>query len=248
MAESLVGFVKNLVFPLLKIESVSPKIPHGHENDKFLRVLRADKSYWSFLLFCWCSYSLLWIVALSIHVVLIVLTAPYLIWLAILITLIVLTKIIVLFVVTRIDYELRWYIITDTSITVRQGAWTIREITVSYQNIQNVSVSQGPLERYFGFANLQIDTAGSSGAKAHGKGMNPNRAVLRGIVNAPQIRDIILDNLRSFRNSGLGDLDDHNPKESVIMNENRLALLQEIAAEAQGLQRAVNSSESPDGL
>lgn len=242
MGDSLVDFVKNLVFPLLKIESVSPKIPHGHENDKFLRVLRADKSYWNFLLFCWCSYSLLWIVALSIHIVLIVLTAPYLMWLAILITLIVLAKIIVLFVVTRIDYELRWYIITDTSITVRQGAWTIREITVSYQNIQNVSVSQGPLERYFGFANLQIDTAGSSGAKAHGKGMNPNRAVLRGIVNAPQIRDIILENLRSFRNSGLGDLDDNNIQIESGKTSKRYMILKEIENEA-SLLRAASERE-----
>lgn len=241
MGESLMNFVKNLVFPLLKIESISPKIPHGHENDKFLKVLRADNSYWSFQFFCWFAYSFLWIIALCIHIVLIVLTAPFLIWLAILITLIVLTKITVLFVVTRIDYELRWYIITDTSITVRQGAWTIREITVSYQNIQNVSVSQGPLERYFGFANLQIDTAGSSGSHAHGKGMNPNRAVLRGIVNAPQIRDIILENLRSFRNSGLGDLDDHIPKELLEKNTKRLIILQEIAEEARGLHQAMNT-------
>ncbi|MBK9250230.1 MAG: PH domain-containing protein [Ignavibacteria bacterium] len=56
-------------------------------------------------------------------------------------------------VVTRISFDLRWYIITDTSITVRQGAWTVREITVSYQNIQNERIA-GLLERYFGFANL----------------------------------------------------------------------------------------------
>ncbi len=238
MAESLINFIKNLVFPLLKIDSVSPTIPHGHEKDKFLRILRADSSYWKFLLFCWCSYSLLWIIALLIHIVMFLLSASAFAWLAIPITLIILGKIIILLVVTRIDYELRWYIITDTSITVRQGAWTVREITVSYQNIQNVSVSQGPLERFFGFANLQIDTAGSGGK--HPKGANPNKAVLRGITNAQQIRDIILDNLRLFRNSGLGDPDDTISKEISAANSNRIALLQEIATEAQHLRKAAS--------
>lgn len=238
MVESLINFVKNLVFPLLKIDSVSPTIPYGHEKDKYLRILRADISYWKFQLFCWCAYSLSWVIALLIHIVMFLLSASAFAWLAIPITVIILSKIIILLVVTRIDYELRWYIITDTSITVRQGAWTVREITVSYQNIQNVSVSQGPLERFFGFANLQIDTAGSGGK--HPKGANPNKAVLRGITNAQQVRDVILNNLRLFRNSGLGDPDDNTSRETPAANTSRVTLLREIANETQQLRKAVS--------
>ena len=239
MGNSLVEYVKSLVFPYLKIESTSPKIPHGHENDKFLRVLRADSSYWKFLLLGWLFYVTVWLVSIAVGVIVLLLTSPIFMWLAIPIVFFALMKATVMFVVTRINYELRWYIITDTSITVRQGAWTIREITVSYQNIQNVSVSQGPLERYFGFTNLQIDTAGSAGVGAHGKGVNPNQAVLRGIINAQEIRTIILENLRAFRNSGLGDPDDINDKHPSNEDIERITLLSEIKEEATLLRKVV---------
>ncbi len=239
MLNAIIDGVKNLIFPLLKIESTTPKIPHGHEHDKFLQVLRADPAYWKFLLLGWCVYAVAWTSGIVIGEVAALLAAPVFGWVAIPLVILAFVKVVVMFVVTRIDYELRWYIITDTSITVRQGAWTIREITVSYQNIQNVSVSQGPLERYFGFANLQIDTAGSGGAHAHGKGENPNRAVLRGIINAPQIRDTILENLRTFRNSGLGDPDDVAVHAPTTVNPRR-GLLQEIAAEAKTLRQVVS--------
>ncbi|MBK9250235.1 MAG: PH domain-containing protein [Ignavibacteria bacterium] len=205
-----------------------------------MQIVRADKSYLLYLQF-W-----LWVYAAGLLPGIIVLSivgvmafSPIIELVLFPIIIILLANLLVMVLVTRISFDLRWYIITDTSITVRQGAWTIREITVSYQNIQNVSVSQGPLERYFGFANLQIDTAGSGGAHAHGKGENPNRAVLRGIINAPQIRDTILDNLRTFRNSGLGDPDDvaeHAPMDV----SSRLTILKEIAEETTALRQVAS--------
>lgn len=239
MLNSFVEYVKNLIFPYLKIESTSPKIPNGHENDKYLRVLRADNSYWSYLLLGWLIYAITWVLSISIGIIVILVASPLFMWLAIPVVMFAFVKAVVLFVVMRIDYELRWYIITDTSVTVRQGAWTIREITVSYQNIQNVSVSQGPLERYFGFANLKIETAGNAGTGKHGKGSNPNQAILRGIINSQQIRDKILENLRTFRNSGLGDPDDIEPKQSEEANANRIMLLREIEQEAILLHKTV---------
>jgi membrane protein YdbS with pleckstrin-like domain len=238
MGDSTVAWIKNLVFPLLKIESITPNIPNGHENDKFLRVLRADESYWHYLLLGWWVYAVFWVFGICVGIVTTFIVAPLFAWLVIPISFIGLAKSVVLFVVIRIDYELRWYIITDTSITVRQGAWTVREITVSYQNIQNVRVSQGPLERFFGFANLQIDTAGSAGIGAHGKGGSPNQAVLRGIRNATQIRDIILENLRTFRNSGLGDPDDLISNTIVDEDIARIEILQQIADEVLRLRQA----------
>lgn len=237
MANPLVELAKDIVFPFLKIESTSPKIPHGHEHDKFLRVIRADNSYWHYVLLGWFMYAALWLAGIGIGIIAVLLSAPIAMWIAIPVALFASVKVMVMFVVARIDYELRWYIITDTSITVRQGAWTIREITVSYQNIQNVSVSQGPLERLFGFANLKIDTAGSAGA-SHGKGGNPNEAILRGIVNAPQIRDNILENLRAFRNSGLGDPDDVAETQTAGTHS-RLDILREIAEDMSLLHQAV---------
>ncbi|MBK9250227.1 MAG: PH domain-containing protein [Ignavibacteria bacterium] len=187
MLNSFINWIKELIFPLLKIESTTPKIPHGHDRDTHLQIVRADKSYLKYLLFwLWVYAAGLLVGFVAISIVGMMGLSPLVALILIPIKIILVAKLLLMFIVTRISFDLRWYIITDTSITVRQGAWTVREITVSYQNIQNVSVSQGPLERYFGFANLQIDTAGSGGAHTHGKGENPNRAVLRGIINAPK--------------------------------------------------------------
>ena len=47
------------------------------------------------------------------------------------------------FAVLRLDYEKRWYIVTDRSLRIREGVLNVREMTVMFANIQNVSVMQG---------------------------------------------------------------------------------------------------------
>ena len=48
-------------------------------------------------------------------------------------------------VTTRVDFELRHYLVGDRSLRVAQGAWTREEVTLSYANVQNIEVNQGPL-------------------------------------------------------------------------------------------------------
>jgi len=44
--------------------------------------------------------------------------------------------------VLRLDFEKRWYVVTDRSLRVRAGVLSIREMTVTFANIQNISISQ----------------------------------------------------------------------------------------------------------
>ena len=109
----------------------------------------------------------------------------------------------------RIDYDLRYYVVTDRSLRVRHGAWTVREQTLTYANVQNLRIVQGPIQRLFGISDLRVDTAGGGSARP-GKGEDGgHHATLAGIENAQAVRDLVLSYVKTFhKDSGLGDLDD----------------------------------------
>jgi membrane protein YdbS with pleckstrin-like domain len=113
--------------------------------------------------------------------------------------------------VLRLEFEKRWYIVTDRSLRIREGVVAVREMTVNFANIQNISISQGPLQRMLGIADLRVDTAGGGGAVStpHQKVENLHTAWFRGIDNADEVRLVIQDRLRHFKDSGLGDHEEH---------------------------------------
>jgi uncharacterized membrane protein YdbT with pleckstrin-like domain len=117
------------------------------------------------------------------------------------------------FLVLLLDYRLRYYIVTDRSLRIREGILRVKEQTVSFANIQNVSVRQGPLQRLLGIADVEIRTAGGGDKGDDSDGSdNLHRAVFKGVDNAGEIRDIIRADLRRLRDSGLGD---EEPAEAV---------------------------------
>lgn len=114
----------------------------------------------------------------------------------------------------RLDYELRWYMLSDRAIRIREGITTIREKTIALANVQNISVRQGPLQRLLGIADVEVKTAGggSTGEGKHGKqlGEPMHVAYFRGVDNASEIRDAVREGVRLQRGAGLGDPDDHH--------------------------------------
>ena len=110
------------------------------------------------------------------------------------------------FAVVRLDFEKRWYVVTDRSLRIREGVVNVREMTVMFANIQNVSVMQGPIQRPLGIADLQVETAGGGGAHANQKQLGPNlhTAWFRGIDNAEEVKQLIQERLRALKDSGLG--------------------------------------------
>jgi membrane protein YdbS with pleckstrin-like domain len=119
------------------------------------------------------------------------------------------------FMMVDLDYRYRWYMITDTSLRIREGLLSVREQTMTFANIQNLSIRQGPLQRVFGIADLQVRTAGGGGGESGGQGgkqqsksANMHLGFFRGVDRAGEIRDAILNCLRGQRDSGLGNPDD----------------------------------------
>ena len=123
------------------------------------------------------------------------------------------------FLFVRFEYELRWYIVTDRSLRIRYGLLAVREMTMAFANIQQITLRQGPLQRLLGIADLEVRTAGGGVGQSVGShgghqsdGSSGHVGFFRGVENATEVRDLILSRLRQWRDTGLGDPDEvHAP-------------------------------------
>jgi membrane protein YdbS with pleckstrin-like domain len=160
--------------------------------------------------------------------------------------------------VVWIDFNRRWYLVTDRSLRIREGVWTVHERTMSFANVQNLEIRQGPVHRLLGIAALEVRSAGGGhGKTAEAQGgkqiADLHVAYFRGVDNAEEIRDLILARLRGLRDSGLGDLDDRDepltpaaPRESgpiaprpSLASPRALAAARELLAEARALRASM---------
>jgi membrane protein YdbS with pleckstrin-like domain len=121
----------------------------------------------------------------------------------------------------RLDYLMRFYIVTDRSLRIRDGIRHVREMTMTYANIQEITIRQGPLQRLLGFADLRVRSAGGGALPEVGSGEEETEgkrsmhlAYFRGVDNAEEIRGVIRSHLSKLRDGGLGDPDDL-PAEAV---------------------------------
>ena len=107
------------------------------------------------------------------------------------------------FAVARLDYEMRWYIVTDRSLRIRSGVFAVKELTMTYRNIQEIRVTAGPLQNALGLATVEVHAAGGGGDGKHGGSGHVGK--LEGLSNANEVRDLMVERLRHYRDSGLGD-------------------------------------------
>ena len=111
-----------------------------------------------------------------------------------------------------LDYDFRWYQVTDRSLRIREGVLRIREMTITFDNVQEVAVEQGPIQRFFGIADVIVRTAGGKNPVQQAKNKNNpkaadfHKAVFRGVGNAQEIRDLIQNRVRSLQTMGIGQL------------------------------------------
>lgn len=130
-------------------------------------------------------------------------------WLGLILTPIALAIIIVpdiiAFIAIHLRYDTTWYVMTDRAMRIRRGIWLIDERTITYENIQNVKVTQGPLQRHFNIANVIVETAGAGAAAGKHQTTVGNQGRIEGVANAQEIRDRILAKLRDSQSAGLGD-------------------------------------------
>jgi len=175
-----------------------------------------------------------------------------------------LVQLVASFVVLRLGYEMRWYMVSDRALRIRYGIYSLREQTLTVVNIQNMAVKRGPLQRLFGIADLEIRTA-SGGGSDDDDDDSLNRGLLQGLDNAEEVRNLLLASLRQSRDAGLGDPDDRSTVPAVPASSPRaaapasspraaapaggdggsvLAAARELLAESRALRRTVAGSGS----
>jgi len=146
-----------------------------------------------------------------------------------------------------LDWELRWYIVTDRSLRIREGVWKVSEMTMTFANVQEVSIHQGPVERLFGIADVRVRSAGGGGGSAHPRERHREEdsghiGYFRGVDGAPAIRDLILERLKKQRDAGIGDGEAAAEPAALPARESGPELLEaarELLAEARALRHAV---------
>lgn len=238
--------VKRLTFPVLKVEQKAPAPLPGHRQDGFVQVIRPAPAYLQYRLFYWKLGVAAGALAVLILCIALLSVSWWFILLDVAIILFAAFKAALFYVSARLDYEMRWYVVTDRSLLIRQGVWVVREICLTFANAQNVRVKQGPLQRVFGFSSVEVDTAGGGGKKEGETSSHAHRAVLQGLDDPGKVRDLILNLLRRHRTAGLGDPDDHAGAPTAYTPHD-LVLLNEILVEAKRLRSALGQEPAEHG-
>lgn len=147
----------------------------------------------------------------------------------------------------RLDYEFRWYMITDSGLRIREGIMSVHEITMAFKNIQNVTINQGPLQRLLGISDLVVQTAGGSTVATQGSQqqgvVSSHTGYFRGVDNAEEIRDMMMTRLRKVKGAGLNpEPEKRKPTtDSRGLSATSMAALREAAQEARLLSEFVRS-------
>jgi uncharacterized membrane protein YdbT with pleckstrin-like domain len=147
----------------------------------------------------------------------------------------------------KLDFDLRWYVLSDRSLRIREGILRMKEKTMTFANIQQISIRQNPIQRLLGIADVQVRTAGggsSGGSSGHEMGESMHEAYFRGVDNAEEIRRAIQDRVRQHRDSGLGDPDEPPPTALPVSSdagsaEAALVAARELLQEMRALGEAI---------
>lgn len=205
-----------------------PALPSAHSS--FVRSFHPSRKYLSYLkLYFWFGLVVI-DVAILVGWLLLWRWNPLAGWiLAIPALVIAVVPDIVAYVAMHLRYDTMWYVMTDRSLRARRGIWIIYEHTITFENVQNVYVRRGPIEQLFGIATVVIETAGSAQGEHESPFAVGNQALIEGIDNANEIRQMIMEQVRMARSAGLGD----EPSEAASgpMSAKHLELLREIRDE-----------------
>jgi membrane protein YdbS with pleckstrin-like domain len=233
----MIPWLQDKTLRLMKVPD-APQPPDGSAGSA--RVFRSGRNYYRWRLAVWFFANLG--VLISLVPLLFALTRPIKAgppwsWyvaealIALLVTA-YLASTFVTFLQQRMNYELRWYVVTDRCLRVRSGILNVHEITTTFANIQEVRLSSGPLQKILGLADVEVHSAGGGS----GKGSSSHVARFEGVDNASEIRDFILIRLGQYRDSGLGEKDHSRP---LAFSEGSQAAAQVVLTEVRALRAAL---------
>lgn len=207
-AEHIYRGIWAVVTRLFFVPAGPPSLPtHPGETLHAFKPAPEFVRYLKFIFWFWLAvvdgiFMIAWIAVLATHTWAGVITAP------LFIAIIVIPDI-VAYVAIHLRYDTTWYLLSPRSLRIRRGIWTIHETTITFENIQNVEVRQGPLQRWYGIASLTVKTAGGGGGGGGGHAKQGQAGahigLIEGVTDAARIRELILEHVAAARTAGLGD-------------------------------------------
>lgn len=145
---------------------------------------------------------------------------------------------IVAYVAIHLRYDTMWYVMNDRSLRCRRGIWTILEHTITFENVQDVHIVRGPVQYFFGIWTIVVETAGAAEGEDNVFAVG-NKAIMQGIDNPSEIRELIMERVRRSRGAGLGE----DPREEMPLGHDwrpeHVQALREILAEITALGSAL---------
>jgi membrane protein YdbS with pleckstrin-like domain len=234
VAESIYAQVWDVLEKCFKVPSEPPTLPAEAPED--VVSFRPAPGFLSYLKFMFWLALVIIDGAILLAWLIVVVAVPWLgILLAVPAAFLAIVPDIVAYVAIHLRYDTTWYVIGHRSLRIRRGIWTINETTITFENVQNIHVTQGPLERYFGIANLIVETAGGGGGGKSEAIVATHVGMLEGVDNAEELRNLILGRLRHSKTAGLGDEEHAEAPRGAGFRAEHLAVLREIRDTARRL-------------
>lgn len=227
--------VEAWVHALLRV----PPYPHAPEGSpESIQVFRAGRNFYLWCMFVWLISNLAILAGLAGGFILISRIFSQLPSWAQIVCRVVESLAAIIFVAVaiftffsqRLNYLLRWYIITDRSLRIRTGIISLHELTMTFSNIQEIRVTAGPVQNLLGIADVEVHSAGGGSSAKGGDSGHIGR--FEGVSNANAIRDLMVERLRHYRDSGLGEAS--TPAASSA--DDALAAARTVLAEARALR------------
>jgi uncharacterized protein len=144
----------------------------------------------------------------------------------------------IMLVTLYFKYHTLRYRFDNEGISMSWGLLFRREINLTYRRIQDIHVSRGLIERWFGLATLSIQTAsGSAGAEM----------AIQGIKEYEQLRDFLYSRMRGHRSDiqTQSEMQDRSGQDGVAENSHNeaLELLRGIHTDMQAVRTALEDKK-----
>lgn len=234
--------VRRALLRFLRVSGAPPEAPGGEH----VEIFRASPRYLTYLLLAWAIRTAFMVLAMGGGVTgacVAIIVEEKVVWPALLLGGTTATFLVVFafisYATIRLDFEMRWYVLTDRSLRIREGIAHMREVTLTLANVQDIKVSQGPLQRLLDLTDVVVDTAGGGGAGAaagHGS-VQGHHGVIRGVEKGSALVAKIRSRVQQRKGAGLGDPDEHVVEHTGT--EGLLEALREVRDEARALREVV---------
>jgi len=139
------------------------------------------------------------------------------------------------FIFALIPYYFRFvtmrYQVDTEGISMRWGILFHREISLTYARIQDIHLSSNFVERWFGLARIQVQTASGSASA---------EMTIEGLTQYEEIRDFLYSRMRGVREPEAPAVDQASPLSLPGSVGELTAALRDVAAEVRQLREALD--------